>query len=337
MKVGLVARAEERGLGSLTRDFYRHAEPDKTLVVVPRGVARHGLESHLDWYPDATVAFYDGQLDRRTCLDWLDGLDVVVSYETFYDWRICAWARELGVATVCELMPEWWRPRWASSPTAWWTPTSWRMEQLPTGTKHVPVPMTAPQRRPREHGPFRWLHVAGAQTEADRNGTRAVEAAARLLTEPQEIVVRTQSPLDLHAPRLTVELGSLPSRWALYDDVDALLMPRRYAGLSLPVLEALAVGLPVVMTDTSPQNVDWPVQTVPVTQGDTVGLFGHQIPTVDADPAALAALMDRWATDPDEVVLQATQARTWAAENTWEARAPQIRSELELACGLVVA
>lgn len=336
MRVGLIARSEQRGLGSLTFDFHRYMRPDKTLVVVPRGVARHGLTSHTDWYPDATVALYDGQLDRRTCLDFLDGLDCVWSAETYYDWRLTAWARELGVATVCELMPEWWRPRWASFPTQWWTPTSWRMEHLPAGTKHVPIPMTAPPRRPRTHGPFRWLHVAGAQTEADRNGTRAVEAASRLLTEPQEIVVRTQSPLDLD-PRVTVEHGSLPSRWALYDDVDALLMPRRYAGLSLPVLEALAVGLPVVMTDTSPQNVDWPIATVPTTPGETVGLFGHQIPTVDADPHALAALMDRWATHPGEVTERVTRTRSWAAENTWEARAPQIRSELEQVADLVPA
>lgn len=337
MRVGLIARSEDRGLGTLSRAFYEHMQPDKTLVVVPRGVARHGLTSHTDWYPDATVAYFDGQLDRRTCISWLDGLDIVISYETFYDWRLCAWARELEVATVCELMPEWWRPHWAPNPTAWWTPTSWRAEQLPPNTRHVPIPITPGPRIARTHGPFRWLHVAGAQTEADRNGTRAVEQAARLLRADQEIVVRTQSPLDLHAPNLTVEHASLPSRWALYDDVDALLLPRRYAGLSLPVLEALAVGLPVVITDTSPQNADWPVQTVPAVEGPPVHLFGRQIPTVDADPHALATLMDRWATDPAEAAQWATRARSYAETNTWEARAPAIRDELEQVAGLVAA
>lgn len=337
MKVGLIARAEDRGLGSLSRDFYRNMQPDKTLVVVPRGVRRNGLESHLDWYPDATVAHFDGQLNGSTCTDWLDGLDVVISFETFYDWRLCHWARERGVATVCQAMPEWWRPRWRDQPTAWWAPTSWRLDQLPAGTRHIPIPMTAPEREPRTLRPFRWLHVAGAQTEADRNGTLAVVAADRLLKERQQIVVRTQSPLDVKGDHIRVAYESLPSRWSLYDDVDAVVMPRRYAGLSLPVLEALATGLPVVMTDCSPQNTDWPVETVPVRLGEPVAMLGGAIHTYDADPAELAATMDRWATDPDHVARVAARSAAYAAGNTWAQRAPAITAELERVAGLVNA
>ena len=40
----------------------------------------------------------------------------------------------------------------------------------------------------------------------------------------------------------------------LYKDFDALILPRRYAGLCLPTNEALMSGLPVIMTDISPNN-----------------------------------------------------------------------------------
>jgi len=40
----------------------------------------------------------------------------------------------------------------------------------------------------------------------------------------------------------------------LYTDLDALILPRRYGGLSLTTNEALMSGLPVLMPDISPNN-----------------------------------------------------------------------------------
>lgn len=340
MKLGLIVRSEDRGLGSLSRDFYEHLDPDRVLVVIPTGVPRHGLISHLEWYPDATVVRYDGHLPEHTCRAWLEGLDAVWSAETFYDWRFCRWARDAHVATVCHLMPEWWRPQWAVEPTAWWAPTSWRLEHLPEGTRHVPIPIAirAPRRRRRKPGPFRWLHVAGAQTEADRNGTGALLEAAQHLTDPQEIIIRSQSPgITSTSDRVTVITETVADRWQLYDEADALVMPRRYAGLSLPVLEAFAAGLPALMTDMSPQNVDWPVQIVPTAPSVPVRLFGHTIETTDADPVALAAIMDQWASDPAEVQRWSARVRHYATANSWETRIPEIHAELERVADLAPA
>jgi glycosyltransferase involved in cell wall biosynthesis len=342
MRVGLIARAEDRGLGTMSRDFYRHMQPDKTLVVIPAGVRHAHLASHLDWYPDSTVIGYDGELDRRKVDEWLEGLDVVYAAETFYDWRFCAWAREAKVATVCHLMPEWWSQRWAREPTAWWAPTSWRLDRLPVGTVHVPVPIDTDSvlpRLPDPGRPFRWLHIAGAKTHADRNGTYLLVDAARALTRPQEIIVRTQSPLTFdHVPDpVTVCEGTVDDRWQMYRDVDAMVMPRRYAGLCLPVLEAIAAGLPVVMSDLSPQNVDWPVATVPAVRDGFRRMMGGRIDLYDTDPALLAGLMDRWATDPTEPAEYAAASRRYATENSWRVRAPQIRAELERVADRVAA
>jgi len=49
-------------------------------------------------------------------------------------------------------------------------------------------------------------------------------------------------------------MRSLENSCDLYKDFDALILPRKYGGLCLPVNEALMSGLPVIMTDISPNN-----------------------------------------------------------------------------------
>lgn len=329
VKVGLIARAENRGLGHLTREWYRHMRPDKTLVVVPAGVSKAGLTSHFDWYPDATHARFLGRLTEHLCREWLEGLDVVYSAETFYDWRFCRWARQAGVATVCHLMPEWLPTGRTEEPDAWWAPTSWRLDHCPPGTKVVPVPIATDRFTPTEPSerPFRWLHVAGARTHGDRNGTGAVLDAARLLHKGS-VTVRSQSPGLRSTERVTVDTGDVTHYWNMYDGFDGLVMPRRYAGLSLPVLEAFGKGLPVVMTDMSPQNTDWPVCTVPTLRGFPLKMMGGLIETGDAEVHDLAAMMNSWAEDPTAVNPWRTASRHYAAANSWDVRAPELLAEL---------
>src|SRR5262249_55476915 len=131
-------------------------------------------------------------------LDWLDGLDVVYSAETFYDWRLVEWARDRGVATVLHVMPELLgaiSP--AQMPPRLWRPTGWRMSELPAGTEVVPVPVAADRFcdfRPSSEadGPLRVLHVAGRRAAADRNGTLSLYQALRTVGERVEITITTQ-------------------------------------------------------------------------------------------------------------------------------------------------
>lgn len=343
MRVGLVARSESRGLGNMSVEWYRHMQPDRVLVVIPDGVRHNHLTSHLDWYPGATpVRFSRAGLPETICREWLDGLDVVYAPETFYDWRFCRWAREQGVATVCHVMPEWMRAEWAAEPTAWWAPTSWRLDLLPETTRLVPVPIATDRFPGNQHerapGPFRWLHVAGAG-EQDRNGTLALLDTARALDPGQTVTVHSQFPgYEPLADNTIVDHTDVPNYWDVYAGFDAMVMPRRYAGLCLPVLEAFGAGLPVVMTDMSPQNADWPVETVPVTSGTSPPrLFVHDIPSGNVDVHELAATMNRWANNPAEVEAARARVSEYAGANSWEQRAPEIRAELERAADLVAA
>jgi glycosyltransferase involved in cell wall biosynthesis len=71
-----------------------------------------------------------------------------------------------------------------------------------------------------------------------------------------ELVVTTQTPLNFNTKdkRLTLSQDNVKNREDLYNGFDAMVLPRRYAGLCLPMNEALISGMPVFMTDVSPNN-----------------------------------------------------------------------------------
>lgn len=340
MKIGLVARSENRGLGNLSFDWYEHMHPDRVLVVVPN----HNAKQRLDRYPGATVVKWnhrrDGTLDEAIVKEWLRGLDVVYSAETFYDWRVCDWARELGVRTVCHVMPEYFRhgDHELPEPDAWWTPTSWRRATLRPATRLVPVPIAVERfavnpltcERPR------WLHVAGVPASGDRNGTNVVRAAMRMLTREHTVSIRSTVPLprptaDPHV-RLLTSLRPVAEYWDLYHEMDALIYPRRYGGLSLPAREAMAAGLAVVMTDCEPQASEWPIIPLDSTIGGSVTVAGGTIPLHNVAPPVLAARMDWLADHPDELAAARRNSRAYAETQSWERLEPMIRAELERVC-----
>ena len=121
-----------------------------------------------------------------------------------------------------------------------------------------------------------------------------------------ELVVKSQQPLEpiIKDKRITWDPSAPDDQWRLYADFDALIMPRRYGGLCLPLNEALTGGLPVIMSHTSPNDAvlpgDWLVQ------GAFNGGFTSRVPIpyFNVNVALLARKLDEWAAMPDEVLDQ---------------------------------
>lgn len=344
LKCGLIARAEDRGLGVLTWEFARGMNPDRVLVV-DMGALGGGYVAHLDRYPGATVAPFDGhRLDEAQVRAWLDGLDVVYSAETFYDWRVIDWAREAGVATVCHAMPEFYRhdrqPE-LPHPTAWWNPTTWRMEHMPPGTRHVPVPVALdrfplPGAFSADDEPLRVLHVVGRPALGDRNGSQLLAMALRLSRERIHVEIITQARRFPHmnvnrSVTVNVTLGGTANYWDLYRGHDVLAMPRRFGGLCLPAQEAMASGLAVVMPEIPPNTTDWPVLTVPGAPSHSLEMPCGDVQLTNVHPSALARQLDTLAADRTLCDLAGARGRLWASSHSWDALRPLYTDELAAA------
>lgn len=340
MKIGLIARSEDRGLGNLTWEWAQHMRPERVLVVEPN----HSIAQRPERYPGATRVRWDhhgtAELEEGVVREWIAGLDVIYSAETFYDWRICDWARTAGARTVCHVMPEYYRHGQTGEPLerpdAWWIPTRWRINQLPANATVVPVPIATERyaiRGTRNEEPVpRWLHIAGARAAADRNGTRTVLGALPYMLRDHEVRITSQDQLPRWRARerVKVTIGEPAAEyWDLYGDADALVLPRRYAGLSLPVLEAMGAGLAIVMTDVEPQRSEWPIIPVDGVMRGTIQTAAGHLRLAEVPVRTLAAKLDWLADHPDELAAAQRRSVTFAEQNSWANLEPVHRAELE--------
>lgn len=337
MRLGVIARSEDRGLGNQTLEVCRHLAPERVLLIDPGVDGR--FEQHPQRYAtfNTTVVRWEPGfvLDEPTVRTWLDGLDVVYTAETAYDDRLPAWAAQAGCRVVIHANPEMLSPRHvdAMPDAAWWSATPWRLEHLPAGTRVVPLPVAERPTPTAEATALRVLHVAGWPAVADRNGTKIVAEAAQHIRSDCTVTIRGQHR-DVRrirprpSARVTVEHGSVADYWHLYANADVLLMPRRFGGLCMPAQEAMQAGVAVVMPDCSPNEI-WPGPRLRARASGHVHTAAGAIPLHDVDPVELAALVDDLAVDLEHVAKLRHEATEWAAAHTWEALRPLWLDELQ--------
>ncbi len=289
MKIGLIARKDHTGLAVQTSEFWENMQPHKTLVIhptwagaPPEGDAitydeRFGEVLHMESKPYPESAMVDDpHIDP-----FLDDLDVVFTCETPYNFRIFQRAKERGIKTALQFnyeFLEYLLPSKMPRPDLFIAPSLWRFEDVPFRNKiYLPVPVNRkklPYRRREKLETL--LHTAGTGAMYDRNGTEIMRQAMDLLPASVDVMLRIYGQPGTagagYAGQDSDRVEVFRSTAKTYDELymgreDAFFIPRKFGGLCLPLNEASACGMPVIMTDMAPQNSLLPSEALlPVTR-----------------------------------------------------------------------
>lgn len=360
MRLGLIARADNTGLGMQTLEFYRHMKPDKTMVVDISAFNKN--KQYPERYPEKATFIY-GFPTKQDIDEFLKDLDVLFVAESPYNYYLYDRAKELGVKTAVQYNYEffdWFAHPEYPKPDMLIAPSRWHYEDIQKwcdefNVKHVYLHCPVN----RDELPFReirkaktFLHVAGRSAAHDRNGTETVIQASRYLNSDAQILVHFQGEqglahqatksvsdyaeyLSTHGDedKCTIEQVELDDYSDIYRDGDVLLLPRRYGGNCLPLNEALSVGMPVIMTDISPNNSLLPKNwLIPAT---IINQFTPRtvIDIYSADPLHLARCIDRFADMPEEaMLLENVKASNLGQSISWEMMRWQYAETLEKLC-----
>jgi hypothetical protein len=295
MRVGLSTYGDvPTGLGTLAARFWRHrARLGLTARVVtahPKlgpGTLPHGAE-HLGNPPGFGFA------------RWVWDTDAVLFLERPMPAGAAGWAKQAGKRTVLAVMPE-----WLPASAAWLGQIDrfivftrqgeghCRKLGLGGRTVRVACPLDL------EELPFRErtrvesvVYLDGWGGCHERKGWPEVAELLRLA--PGSVRVKSQRRLPGAEP-------AAGSPAALYADADAVLVPGRFDGLGLTVLEGLASGCVVLATDAEPYSefvraaygrwAGWGTFAADGARAATVSVGGNPWPSRPASVEAMRAAL----------------------------------------------
>jgi len=308
MKLGIIARSDNTGLGNQTKELVNMLNPAKIMLIDSSPFNRN--KQHPEWYEGYACQYIRGFPRAFEINQFLKGLDVILTCETFYSNEFIDLARRAGVKTVLQYNYEFLdhlNNKDLALPDVFLAPTLWNFDHmtelfgsktivsyLPPPTDHTLFDGIRENNYSKHHN--RILHIGGKAASEDRNGTNSVVEMLKYSQEDFQVVIRTQTPLSIQCdnPRLVIDNNNSESREAMYDGFDAMVLPRRYAGLCLPMNEALMSGLPVFMTDISPNNKILPQEWL--AQSNRIGAMRTRaiLDVYAADPRNLACIVDEY-------------------------------------------
>lgn len=361
MRIGLIAFSTNTGLGYQTLEFAKHIACRKILI---SDLSKfNGMPTHHDRFDGlAQVKIADGLPTDDDC-EWLtDGVDLLFVCETPLNWKLFDIARAKGVKTVLQynweflpypLDPSLPKPDLLASPSYWMIEEA---KAIGVPVSYLPVPIDTdkiPFRRFPIANLSTFVHIVGRPAVHDRNGTLAFLKAAMNLPQfnykvfiqtPKEpgavenyTIIKTE--LDVVSDVIrglggTLEvIEDVENNVDMYAEGECLVLPRKFGGLCLPLWEALSAGMPVIMTNISPNDKvlpsDWLCNAHPA--GATKLRSG--VPMYEADVASLTTRMSEISEAPRLVKANA-QANLLADGMSWRVQRENYQRTFELLCDL---
>ena len=306
LRLGIIARSDNTGLGNQTRELVNMLNPDKILLIDSSHF--NGNVQHPEWYQDSNVMITTrGFASNKEVSLFLRDLDAVLSCEIFYNSSLIAMAKKKNVKTILQYNYEFLDylnndnlmfPDVLLSPSYWELDTVKSLFSSQTIVAHIPPP-TTPElflkarntNANKTHG--RILHIGGKAAVKDRNGTQTVIKAMEHVKSNIVLDIKTQSHIDAKGnEKINIIYDNVINHADMYEGYDAMILPRRFAGLCLPMNEALMSALPVFMTDISPNNQILPKEWLVKSNKIDTLITRTLLDVYAADPVALAKAID---------------------------------------------
>jgi hypothetical protein len=323
LKVGLVARADNSGLGILSWDLSKNLDFDKIMVVSAE------YPTDCERYDEEKTTICDrGIPSLYEIKTFLEGLDVVLTLETPYNWNFYKIAREMGVKTALMVMYEWTPPqkKMPSEPDMYLCPTQLDYDTL-WGNKHlVPVPVNRREVEFKERTEAKtFVFNNGHGGYGGRNSLQEFLYAIQMVKADVKFIIRTQVQMDesIRDSRIEIQIGEVDYD-KLWKEGDIYIHAHKFDGLSLPLQEALSAGYPVIAVDREPYNTILPKEMLFKPDAEyEVQLPFRSIKAVTINPRTLADKIEEFAGMSDEKIKElSNKSDELAKEMSWSKLKP---------------
>jgi glycosyltransferase involved in cell wall biosynthesis len=280
MNIGLIAYSSNTGLGYQTYEFAKHIECSAILVVDLS--CFNNMEVHHNRFDELSKNIrITHSIPDQEDIEWLcSKSEVIFLCETPLNYKLFTIAREYKTKTILQYNYEflnYFRDRNLPPPDLLVSPSLWNIDKVReldiAPVEFLPVPINLKNIKFREIREVnKFFHITGRPAIHDRNGSVEFLEACILLGDRFEYEIYIQSPKELqteknfHEIKATLDRAKsiLGDRLFVHFDIennndmylngDVLVLPRKYGGLCLPMKESLSAGIPIIMTNISPND-----------------------------------------------------------------------------------
>jgi len=318
-RIGLVARADDSGLGRLSQDFYNHLPIHKVLIVY-----NNTYPAYLERYPENSIITKRGIPDLEEIDVFLEDIDILLTFETPYNWNLFSRAEEKGVKSILIPNYEWTPQALPASPDLMICPSMLDYDEIVDNTVGVKKAIYLPIPTDRKKFPFKQRNKAvtfvfnnGHGGHMQRNSWHELFQAISLIKKDVKFLVRSQMyfPYVINDSRVKIEYGDLPQE-KLFSEGDVYVWPHKFDGLSLPIQEALSSGMPVLTTDIYPHNTYLPKEWLFKPESMSRIFIKREIDCAIISPIKLAKKIEEWANK--DIRKESKRADKIAEEFSWD-------------------
>jgi len=256
IRVGMVVRADATGLGNQSQDWVAQLPVARVLIT---------------WFPqkEASPQIYDG-LEARVCeqgvpnleeIQWLlEDIDVVLTLETPYNWTLISEAKKKGIKTVINPNYEWLPIDVPHEPDLWLCTNVLNYDTIMGDNKvYLPQPINRDLFKFKKRKKAKtFLFNNGNGGAHGRSGLMEFVEAINFVKSDVKFIINSQVPIEgINDKRVQVSIGD-QSMDDIWKEGDVFIHLRKFGAMSLPLNEAMSMGLPIIGINRYPENVEIP-------------------------------------------------------------------------------